>query len=234
MRVDNILGASTNPATGQKADKAPQALWNAKRAVETYYEQQAAAARTAAATLTGTAQTQKLEEADHLASLAIADTMRISGPDGLKLLVKSEAKADDASHASLAATNATLWRIGYGYETGKPQEAWVTNVPANHKVTFNVVTTPSAHNGAAAFENYARTNQYVVEVSCQSTPTSPLQRVGTFTFGVTNPPEYSTVSPSIDLDLSQLKGDIIFDGWPVGSSGIGGYIEARRTILHNP
>ncbi|MBN2361781.1 MAG: hypothetical protein JXR83_20180 [Deltaproteobacteria bacterium] len=44
---------------------------------------------------------------------------------------------------------------------------------------------------------------------------------------------HATTSPEVSIDISKFKGkDIVIQAWPDGSAGVGGYREARETVLH--
>ncbi len=47
-------------------------------------------------------------------------------------------------------------------------------------------------------------------------------------------PEIVTVSEGIEIDVSGIKGSLIFEGWANGSAGVGGYPEWRRTEVVLP
>ena len=44
---------------------------------------------------------------------------------------------------------------------------------------------------------------------------------------------HASISPEIEIDISQYAGkEIVVEAYPYGSAGVGGYPEARRTIVH--
>lgn len=200
-----------------------------------------------AMTLSGPAKQAKLDEARakrEAATKAVDDAMgqfmtdvyRVSGASGRQLLFKSEARPfyeSDAGHAIPATANATLWMVEFGYGVHRGREAFLTDVPTDGKVTFNVINTPSGHDGEARFNDYARTNRYVAEIWHQPPQGAP-RRIERLDYGVTKGPEYATMSPEVTLDLNQLKGKIIIRGWAQGSAGHAGYIERRETTINNP
>jgi hypothetical protein len=145
----------------------------------------------------------------------------------------------DAGRALPVAENADLWLVRFAYTTHKAQEAWLGNPPADGKLVLNVVCTPSWHVGNTDAEKqkngeeYSKTNVYVVEIVHRDAA-GRMNRISQVEFKVQNPPEYASMSPRLEVDLNKYKGDIIVRGWAKGSGGVGGYIEARETIIHNP
>ncbi len=181
------------------------------------------------------------ERLDKLEERKLTDLSRISGAAGRKLLLEAEARDfydADAGHALAACANATLWTIGYGYGTHRPMDAFLTDLPKDKKVTFNVICSPSSHAGGTDtemeknFEEFARTNEYVAEIYHEAADGSRTL-LDSKTFKVKNPPEYASMSPDMTVDLSKLKGGkLIVEGSAIGSAGVEGYVEARRTVIH--
>jgi hypothetical protein len=152
----------------------------------------------------------------------------------------------DAGNAIIVANNATLHTLTYCYGTHKPMEAWLTKVPADGKLTLNLIATPSIHVGSTEaeclknFTAWSKSNVYNVEVVFPDGS----REVKKFDVEGNSPPKYNngnpaptghgaSASPTIDIDLNKWagKGDIRIRGWADGSSP-GGYIEHRETILH--
>src|SRR5262249_55736554 len=80
------------------------------------------------------------ERLEKLEGLLNTDLSRVAGTSGRKLLLQSEAvgfEDADAGHAKAACANATLWTVGFGYESHRAMEGFLTDVPKNKKVTFN-------------------------------------------------------------------------------------------------
>lgn len=153
----------------------------------------------------------------------------------------------DAGNAILSVDNATLHSLTYCYGTHKPMEAWLTKVPESGKLSVNLIITPSTHAGSTPseqqknFENFARTNNYNVEVVYPDGSTTRLkfdvEGNSPPTFNASNPakkPVTASASPDIEIDLNKWagKGDVRIRGWADGSAGVAGYIEHRETILH--
>ncbi len=266
IRVDRFFGPRRiGPTGGDTPEAQPAGVANTIAAHEAQYgpkldaaEAQAETLRQEAATLKAEARKLKGDEKktklaqanEKLAharevlgdaeSLYVTDLSRISGTRGRDLLLRAEArKGGEAGRAVVAATNATLWTIGFGYGTHKAREAYLTDVPADGKVSFTVICSPSGHVGNAAdgasyrrnLDNFARTNRYVAEIWHRA-PDGSMRRLQSNRFGVNNPPEYATASPELTVDVSQLKGALVMRGWAEGSAGIGGYVEARETVVH--
>lgn len=124
----------------------------------------------------------------------------------------------------------TLRVAAYEYQSDLPMEAWVDALPKDKKLKLNVVTCVSGHAGLPAAK-FARENKYTLSVKG---PDGKVQARQSFGPGYSNGAveEYASRSPSIELDLSR-PGNYVIDCAPDDpSSGVGGYIEARRLILH--
>jgi hypothetical protein len=181
------------------------------------------------------------DQIDRLERLMITDATRISGKEGTKLLFKAESRTfdeADAGHAKASSKNATLWVVGYGYETHRAMDGFLTDVPKDKKVTFNVICSPSSHAGSteaemeANFEKFARENEYIAEVYHEAAD-GTVTPIKTEQFKVKKGPEYATMSPDITVDLSKFKGGkLVVEGSAIGSAGVEGYVEARRTVIH--
>jgi hypothetical protein len=171
------------------------------------------------------------------------DVTRISGEKGRTLLLKAEDRGfydADAGHAKAACKNATLWSIGFGYETHAPMAGFLTDVPKDKKVVFNVICSPSAHadfgDGAEAnFEKFALENEYEAGVYYVAPGKQEWERelVTSVKFKVNGKsPEYASMSPDMTVDLSKFKGGkLMVEGYAIGSAGVEGYVEARRTVI---
>jgi hypothetical protein len=88
------------------------------------------------------------------------------------------------------------------------------------------VTCVSGHDGLP-HARFATENVYVAEVNG---PTGRLQSAP-FGPGISHREEYASVSPTLSLDVSR-PGDYVVTCAPRGSAGTGGYIEARKLIIH--
>ncbi|MCC6807261.1 MAG: hypothetical protein IT381_07545 [Deltaproteobacteria bacterium] len=214
---------------------------------------------------------KKIEEADTALAKYGYDTSRINGEKGRDLLFKAEGGKytpataldafyeSDAGHAMAAAKNATLWVAGFSYGTHHAMAGALSDLPADKKVTFNVICTPSSHYGSdetdkelenpvpkagskrANFESNARTNEYIARVlylEPGQTNVWSAKELASVKFKVKDPavPEYASMSPDLTVDLSQLKsgGKLIVEGWCTASAGVGGYEETRRTEIAVP
>jgi len=209
----------------------------------------------------------KIQDADTALSKFGYDTSRISGIKGRDLLFEAQGgaftKADarealdqsDAGHAMTAAKNATLWVAGFGYGTHHAMQAAISDLPADKKVIFNVICTPSSHYGSdetdaqasskvptpgskrANFESNARTNEYIARVLYTPDPNGSAysaKEIASVKFKVKDPskPEYASMSPDLAVDLTEFKGGkLIIEGWCTASAGVGGYEETRRTEI---
>jgi hypothetical protein len=144
----------------------------------------------------------------------------------------------DAGRSVPVATNADLWLVRHAYGTRRPQEVWISNPPADGILRFNVIMTPSWHVGsdsatrAANANKYAKENVYVVEVLLRA-PDGTETSIQAVEFGAgRRKPEYASMSPELQIDLKQLKGEIVIRAAPKGVR-VRGYQEARETIIHN-
>lgn len=211
---------------------------------------------------------EKVEKAEEAESKYGFDTARMGGPQGRELRFESEGgkltKADaaeafensDAGHAMAVVKNATLWVAGFSYGTHHPMAGALSDLPADKKVTFNVVCTPSSHYGSdeteaeaanptpkpgskrANFESNARTNAYWARVAVMApgeTNVYNAKELAKVTFKVKDPniPEYASMSPDMTIDLSSIpKGStLIIEGACTMSAGVAGYEETRRTEI---
>lgn len=165
----------------------------------------------------------------------------------LEPMLREMKSSRDAGNAVVVANNATLHTLTYCYGTHKPMEAWLTKVPADGKLSMNLIATPSTHAGSNEeecqknFDTFAKTNVYNLEVVYPD-GTRELKK---FDVKGNSPPEFGSSKPSptkqtasaspeivIDLNVWAGKGDIRIRGWADGSAGVGGYPEHRETILH--
>jgi hypothetical protein len=120
----------------------------------------------------------------------------------------------------------TLRAVSFEYHSNKPMEAWLDAVPASKKLALQVVTCVSGHDGLP-HARFATENVYVAEVSGPS----GRQQSAPFGPGVSQREEYSSVSPALTFDVSQ-PGDYVVTCAPRGSAGTGGYVEARKLVIH--
>ncbi len=189
------------------------------------------------ATLTRTADTQRTAhpkptdpEARDIGWTGV-NLLKSDSTDGIRHYL---ADAQDAGRAWASTENADLWVLRYAYQSHKPMEAWLANKPSDGKLKLNVITTPSWHVGSdnaamtATAKKFALANTYHAEVIyADGTRESKTFKVNG------NTPEWSSVSPTFEIDLNKHPGDIRVRVWAQGSAGVGGYIEARETIIHN-
>jgi hypothetical protein len=123
--------------------------------------------------------------------------------------------------------NVTLRVASYEYHSGRPMEAWLDAVPEDGILELQVVTCVSGHDGLP-HAKFARDNVYVAEVIG---PGGKVVRSPAFGPGVTKQEEYSSVSPTLTIDV-RVPGDYVVTCAPRGSAGAGGYPEARRLVIH--
>lgn len=169
-------------------------------------------------------------------------------PAGSLHAMLSEMKSSrDAGSAVVVANNATLHTLTFCYGTHKAMEAWVTKVPADGKLSMNLIATPSTHAGSTDaerrknFEKFSKTNVYNLEViypdNTREVKKFDIEGNSPPNFNERNPAEggqKATASPEFTIDLNKWagKGDIRIRGWADGSAGVEGYKEHRETILH--
>ncbi len=121
----------------------------------------------------------------------------------------------------------TMRLVAFEYHSGKPMEAWLDAVPEDKILELNVATCVSGHDNLP-HAKFALENVYIAEVrgpngkTVQSPPFGP---------GITKQEEYASVSPTLTFDISK-PGDYVVTCAPRGSAGSGGYIEARKLIIH--
>ncbi len=117
----------------------------------------------------------------------------------------------------------------YEYHSGRAMEGWIDALPKDKKLKLNVVTCVSGHAGNP-FETFARENKYRLAVRG---PDGQVLAKQSFGPGYSNGSvkEYASQSPTVEIDVSK-PGDYVIECAPDGSAGIGGYMEARRLILH--
>ncbi len=148
-----------------------------------------------------------------------------------------EAIDGTAAYTVVCAENATLETVAFKYETGKPMRAFIEGGSDTvDRLDINVAVAVSGHDGLDKATEWAKSNQYIVRVSY---PDGTSEDVQFDTRGVKDSsktystPKYGTVSPTISIDVQKYRGqDVTIESWPVGSAGVWGYVEGRRTILH--
>lgn len=123
--------------------------------------------------------------------------------------------------------SAVLRVVAFEYHSNKPMEAWLDALPADKTLKLNVVTCVSGHDNLP-HARFATDNVYVAEVRG---PDGSVVRSPEFGPGLSHQEEYSSVSPTLSIDLSK-PGDYVITCAPKGSGGSGGYVEARKLILH--
>lgn len=116
--------------------------------------------------------------------------------------------------------------VAYEYHSHKPMEAWLDAIPKGGKLKLRVAVCVSRHD-KLPFEEFAKTNVYVVSASGPTGRTSVPQ----FGPGISKQKEYASTSAVLEIDVSK-PGDYMIDAYPRGSAGVGGYVEARRIVLH--
>jgi hypothetical protein len=134
----------------------------------------------------------------------------------------------DASRMVALPTNpaVTLRAVSFEYHSGRPMEAWLDAVPASKELELQVVTCVSGHDGLP-HARFATENVYIAEINGPSGP----KQSAPFGPGISQREEYSSVSPTLKFDISR-PGDYVVTCAPRGSAGTGGYVEARKLIIH--
>ncbi|MBM4280714.1 MAG: hypothetical protein FJ137_08105 [Deltaproteobacteria bacterium] len=180
-------------------------------------------------------------EAQRLRDAAFDAHVPVAGGEGVKR--KDDLRADclpavrqelaawgrsDASRMVALPTDprVTLRAASFEYHSGRPMEAWLDAVPVDRWLDLKVVTCVSGHDGLP-HARFATENVYVAHVAG---PTGSLQGAP-FGPGVSQREEYASVSPPLRLDLTK-PGDYVVTCAPRGSAGTGGYVEARKLVLH--
>ena len=101
----------------------------------------------------------------------------------------------------------------YGYGTHKPMEAWLTKVPADGKLSMNLIATPSTHAGSTEeecqknFDTFAKTNVYNLEVVYPD-GTRELKK---FDVKGNSPPEFGSSKPSPTKQTASVSPEIVID-----------------------
>jgi hypothetical protein len=129
--------------------------------------------------------------------------------------------------AAVPKDNITMRVVSYEYHSGKPMEAWLDAVPEDKIFELNVATCVSGHD-KLPHAKFAKENVYIAEVRG---PDGKTTRSEPFGPGITKQEEYSSVSPTLTIDVSK-PGDYVVTCAPRGSAGAGGYIEARKLVIH--
>ena len=129
--------------------------------------------------------------------------------------------------AAVPKDNITMRVVSYEYHSGKPMEAWLDAVPEDKVLELNVATCVSGHD-KLPHAKFAKENVYIAEIRG---PDGKTTRSAPFGPGVTKQEEYASVSPTMTIDVSK-PGDYVVTCAPRGSAGAGGYVEARKLIIH--
>lgn len=145
----------------------------------------------------------------------------------LKSSFASWGRFEASKMMAVPADDVTLRVVAYEYHSGKAMEAWLDAVPDDKILELNVVTCVSGHDNLPSAK-YAQSNVYVAEVRG---PGGKTTRSADFGPGVTKQEEYSSVSPKLTIDIS-TPGDYVVTCAPKGSAGAGGYVEARKLVIH--
>ena len=237
MNVELYGGPTVGPASWKIKRQIPKVMVKTIEAHQQAAEKIADELYAKAEGLKGPAYEAAIDRAGKAQAKVAVARMRLSGPEGLKMLKEELAATDDAGVAIPAAINAALWITQFAFETHRSAEAWLDERPPDGQLQLKVVTTPSGHVGlndaakAANRELFARTNRYVAEVIHRD-PNGRETRLLRQDFAVSQAPEFATESPTLTVDLNQLKGDLVVRGWAAGSAGVGGYRAGRETIIH--
>lgn len=153
---------------------------------------------------------------------------------------------------TLASANADMWIVKHSYHSGEPQRAFLNSQPPGGKLELHMTVTPSGHDGLEKAKQYATENTYVARVGFidKGNPKADwkgfveLQKVQYDGDGLPTDqrsvkkdgPRWAATSPALTVDLNQFKkdhpgADLVLQGWPSFSAGVGGYVEARETHI---
>jgi hypothetical protein len=150
-----------------------------------------------------------------------------SSLSSVKSSLASWGRWEASKMTAVPADNITMRVVSYEYHSGKPMEAWLDAVPEDKILELNVATCVSGHDNLP-HAKFAKENVYVAEIRG---PDGKTTRSKPFGPGVTKQEEYSSVSPALTIDVSK-PGDYVVTCSPQGSFGAGGYIEARKLVIH--
>jgi hypothetical protein len=166
-------------------------------------------------------------------------------PGAFSAVMNQMKERPDAGRALVVADNAALAVLRYGYGSGKPMEAWLTEPPKGKSLVLNIAIAPSCHAGETPgeksknYELFGKTNVYNVEVAYPDGTVERMKfdvRANDVVAGdkpAYEHPVYATLSPDITIDLEKARGkNVVVRGWADGSAGVAGYRERRETILH--
>lgn len=145
----------------------------------------------------------------------------------IKSSLASWGRFEASKMVPVPAADVTMRVVSYEYHSGKAMEAWLDAVPDDKILELNVVTCVSGHDNLP-HAKFAQSNIYVAEVRG---PGGKVTRSADFGPGVSKQEEYSSVSPKLTIDIS-TPGDYVVTCAPGGSAGAGGYIEARKLVIH--
>jgi hypothetical protein len=145
----------------------------------------------------------------------------------LKSAYASWGRFEASKMMAVPVDDVTMRVVAFEYHSGKAMEAWLDAVPDDKILEVNVVTCVSGHDNLPSAK-FAKDNVYVAEVRG---PDGKVVRSPDFGPGVTRQEEFSSVSPKLTVDISR-PGDYVVNCAPKGSAGAGGYVEARKLVIH--
>jgi hypothetical protein len=153
---------------------------------------------------------------------------------------------------TMASANAGMFIVQHAYKSGEPQRGFLENDPPGGKLELRMTVTPSGHDGPAKAKQYASENTYVARVGFfdKGNPKADwngfveLQKVQYDGDGLPTDqksvqkdgPRWAATSPALTVDLNEFRkdhpgADLVLQGWPSFSAGVGGYREARETVI---
>jgi len=152
---------------------------------------------------------------------------------------------DGVASTTMMSANVDFQLLEYTYGTGEPMRAYIEDMPKNGLLKLQLSITPSGHNGIESAVRWAQTNTYQARVGYlengrfQELDSTHFDSDGNETQQrqvQVAEPNYAPTSPDLEVDLHQFRKDhpgkeLVLEGWPYDSAGVGGYIEARRTII---
>ena len=153
---------------------------------------------------------------------------------------------------TMVSANAEIWLCEHEYKSREPQVGILSSEPHGGILEVNLTITPSGHDGPEKAKLYATENTYVARVGFfqKGHPKADYSGFveldkkqfdgdGQITDKKSVPkdgPRWAATSPSFKVDLNQFRrnnpgADLVIQGWPSFSAGVGGYREARETQL---
>ena len=146
---------------------------------------------------------------------------------------------------TMMSANVDFQLLQHSYGTGKPMYGFLEKMPKDGKLKLQLTITPSGHNGEANARKWSKENTYNARVGYMNggrfvelakTQFDGNGKETTQRTVQTGKENWAPTSPDLEVDLKQFKKDhpgkeLVLEGWPNFSAGVGGYSEARRTII---